>query len=94
MNAAPSYDAFLSYSRADAAIVHALAERLRGDGVAVWLDAWVIDPGAPIGLEIQRGLEASAVLLMCMSKEVSVYVMLTTAEQRPGWWRSRSQLLP
>ena len=63
-----TYDAFLSYSSKDSAIVHALAERLRDDGLEVWLDQWVIEPGAPIGLEIQRGLEASRVLLMCMSK--------------------------
>jgi small GTP-binding protein len=34
----------------------------------VWLDAWVIQPGDPISLKIQHGLEQSRTLLMCMSQ--------------------------
>ena len=63
------YDVFLSYSTKDAEIVHPLAERLKSDGVKVWLDKWSIDPGAMIGLEIQRGLENSRTLVMCMSPD-------------------------
>ena len=61
------YDVFLSYSSADKTVVHALAERLKKDGLRVWLDTWVIKPGNPIGLTIQRGLEQSRALVMCMS---------------------------
>nr|QNO48683.1 hypothetical protein AMAKCJMG_00017 [Methanosarcinales archaeon ANME-2c ERB4] len=61
------YDVFLSYSSQDKRIVHALAERLKQEGLRVWLDAWVIQPGAMIGLQIQHGLEKSRTLLMCMS---------------------------
>jgi hypothetical protein len=39
------YDVFLSYSSKDSEIVHALAERLKQDGLRVWLDAWAIQPG-------------------------------------------------
>ena len=39
------YDVFLSYSSRDRETVHPLAERLRGDGLRVWLDAWEIKPG-------------------------------------------------
>jgi small GTP-binding protein len=62
------YDVFLSYSSQDKQIVHALAERLKQEGLRVWLDAWAIQPGAMIGLAIQRGLEQSRTLLMCMSQ--------------------------
>ena len=62
-----TYDVFISYSSQDKAIVHSLAERLRDDGVNVWLDDWVLKPGDPISLKIQHGLEQSRVLLMCMS---------------------------
>lgn len=61
------FDVFLSYSSKDKEKVHALAERLKKDGLRVWLDAWAIQPGDSIPLKIQKGLERSRVLLMCMS---------------------------
>jgi hypothetical protein len=61
------YDVFLSYSTKDKEVVHDLAERLRNDGVRVWLDVWVIQPGDSIPLKIQQGIEQSRTLLMCMS---------------------------
>jgi WD40 repeat protein/transcription elongation factor Elf1 len=61
------YDVFLSYSFKDKGIVHPLAERLKQDGLRVWLDAWSIQPGDSIPLKIQHGLELSRTLLMCMS---------------------------
>ncbi len=63
-----TYDVFVSYSSKDKAVLHPLAERLRDDGLKVWLDEWVIQPGAMISREIQRGLESARVLLMCMSE--------------------------
>ena len=63
------FDVFLSYSSKDKEKVRALAERLKQDGLRVWLDAWVIRPGDSIPLKIQQGLEQSRVLLMCMSPE-------------------------
>jgi hypothetical protein len=61
------YDVFLSYSTKDKEKVHALAQRLKHDGLRVWLDAWAIRPGDLISLKIQQGLEQSRILLMCMS---------------------------
>jgi hypothetical protein len=61
------YDVFLSYSSKDKEIVHALAERLKKDGLRVWLDDWAIHPGDSIPLKIQQGIEQSRTLLMCMS---------------------------
>jgi WD40 repeat protein len=61
------YDVFLSYSSKDKVVVHSLAERLKRDGLRVWLDSWAIQPGDLIPLKIQHGLENSRTLLMCMS---------------------------
>ena len=63
------YDVFLSHSAADREVVHALAERLRGDGVRVWLDAWAIHPGDAIGMAIARGVKTSRTLVICMSPD-------------------------
>ena len=61
------FDVFLSYSLKDKKVVHELARRLKKDGLRVWLDEWEIQPGDIIPLKIQRGLELSRTLLMCMS---------------------------
>ena len=63
------YDVFLSHSKHDKPVVLALAERLREDGLKVWLDDWVIQPGDPIGLKIEEGLQNSRVLILCMSQD-------------------------
>lgn len=61
------YDVFFSYSSKDKNTVHALANRLKKDGLRLWLDEWEIQPGDSIPLKIQHGLEKSRILLMCMS---------------------------
>ena len=62
-----AYDVFLSHSSKDKAIVCAVAERLRADGLRVWLDDWEIRPGDSIPAKIEHGLEHSRVLVLCMS---------------------------
>ena len=52
-----SFDVFLSYSSKDKAVVRAVAERLRADGLRVWFDDG----------DIEEGLERSRVLVLCMS---------------------------
>ena len=61
------YDVLLSYTAKDKKIVHALAERLKKDGLRVWLDAWVVKPGDSIPMKIQHGVEKSRIMLLCMS---------------------------
>jgi hypothetical protein len=61
------YDVVLSYSAQDKAVVRAVAERLRADGVRVWLDEDQIKPGDSIPAKIEEGLEHSRVLVLCMS---------------------------
>lgn len=61
------YDAFLSHSSKDKAIVRAVAERLQADGLRVWLDEWVLKPGDNLPKKLDDGLEASRVLVLFMS---------------------------
>ncbi len=62
-----TYDVFLSHSSADDPTVLELAERLRKDGIKVWLDKWELKPGDSIPAKIEEGLERSRVLALCMS---------------------------
>jgi WD40 repeat protein len=62
-----THDVFLSHSSKDKAVVRALAERLRKDSLNVWFDEWEIQPGDSIPSKIEKGLESSRVLVLCMS---------------------------
>ncbi|WP_295444065.1 TIR domain-containing protein [uncultured Thiodictyon sp.] len=62
-----AFDVFLSHSSKDKPVVLELAERLRSDGLKVWLDDWEIRPGDSIPARIEDGLEHSRVLVLCMS---------------------------
>ncbi len=62
------YDVFLSHSSKDKHAVRELAGRLKRDGLRVWFDEWEIRPGDMIGRKIEEGLEASRVLVLCMSR--------------------------
>jgi len=62
-----SFDVFLSHNSKDKGRVRRLAERLRGAGVRVWFDEWVIRPGDDIYLSVERGLEAAQTLVLCLS---------------------------
>jgi hypothetical protein len=62
-----AYDVFLSHSSKDKAVVRAVAERLRADGLRVWFDEWEIKPGDSIPAKVDEGLEHSRVLVLCMS---------------------------
>ena len=61
------YDVFLSHSSKDKAVVRAVADRLRTDGLRVWLDDWELKPGDNVPAKIEEGLEQSRVLVLCMS---------------------------
>ena len=43
-----AFDVFLSHSSNDKAVVHAVAERLRADGLTLWFDEWELKPGDSI----------------------------------------------
>ncbi len=61
------FDVFLSHNQADKLRVRRLAERLKGAGLRVWWDEWVIQPGDIISLKVDEGLEQLRVLLLCLS---------------------------
>ena len=81
------FDVFLSYSSKDKAVVRAVAERLRADGLRVWFDEWVFKPGDSIPAKIEEGLEHSRVLVLCMSANAfgSDWAQL---EAGTCWWRN------
>ena len=62
-----AYDVFLSHNTADKPRVRHIAELLRAAGLKVWFDKWVIRPGDDIYMAIERGLEDSRTLILCMS---------------------------
>jgi len=59
MSADFQFDVFLSHSAKDKPVVRPLAERLRGDGLRVWFDEWMLKPGDSIPAKIEEGLEHS-----------------------------------
>jgi TIR domain-containing protein len=61
------YDVFLSHSSKDKAVVRKLAKRLKADGVDVWFDESELKPGDSIPHKIEKALEQSRVLVLCMS---------------------------
>ncbi len=67
MSASFKYDVFLSHSSTDTLAVRELAQRLKSDGLSVWLDEWQIQPGDMISLKIEQGLEQSRTLVLVMS---------------------------
>lgn len=75
------YDVFISHSAIDKSTVRELAERLKGDGLRVWLDEWEIKPGDMIGLKIDEGLEQSRTLLLVMSANASKSEWVTFESQ-------------
>jgi GTPase SAR1 family protein/DNA-directed RNA polymerase subunit RPC12/RpoP len=75
------YDVFVSHSSGDKPAVLELAERLKADGLRVWLDEWQIQPGDMIGLKINQGLEQSRILLLVMSANASESEWVTFESQ-------------
>jgi formylglycine-generating enzyme required for sulfatase activity len=53
------YDAFLSYNSHDRPAVNELAERLRGEGLALYLDEWELAPGRLFQRELAEALRDS-----------------------------------
>ncbi|HTS17261.1 MAG TPA: toll/interleukin-1 receptor domain-containing protein [Verrucomicrobiae bacterium] len=61
----------MSYSRKDKLVVRALAKRLKSSGLTVWLDEWEVRPGDEILGRIEEGMEASRVMVFCISRHTT-----------------------
>jgi len=79
---ASEFDVFLSHASADKAAVRELAERLEGDGLSVWLDAWVIQHGDNIALAIEKGLESPRTWVLVMSQATLASEWITLERHR------------
>src|SRR3569832_798649 len=64
----PRYDVFLSYASEDRAWCERLAERLRDDGIRVWVDFWELQPGDRLEVRVNEGLERSRKVVALISK--------------------------
>ena len=62
-----AFDVFLSHNAKDKPRVRKLAERLRDAGLRVWFDEWETKRGEKNRPAIERGLEESRALVLCMS---------------------------
>ncbi len=72
-----SFDVFLSHSHADAEIVESIATKLEDEaGFRVWLDKWVLVPGAHWQQEMTRGLEQAKTCAVCIGQSTPA-----------GWFR-------
>ncbi len=60
--------AFISYSHADDAVAHQLAEDLRENGVEVWADFWDLQPGESLVQKIfEEGIQNAEFFLILLS---------------------------
>jgi hypothetical protein len=50
-----THDVFLSHSAKDKAVVRAVAERLRSDGLRVWFEQWELKPEVPLAHRMGEG---------------------------------------
>lgn len=63
------FDVFFSYSSSDRARVTEIASRLRDEGVKIWLDHWSLKPGHKTVSEIDRAVQRSRLLVLCLSPD-------------------------
>lgn len=63
------WDVFLSHNSADKSRVRRLARELESRGVRVWFDEDAIPAGGSIPLMVERGLDGSRTMILCLSPE-------------------------
>ncbi|MBF0175807.1 MAG: AAA family ATPase [Magnetococcales bacterium] len=61
------YDVFFSYAHQDRARVLKLAERLKSDGLEVWIDVWKLRAGDSISEAVMEGLRNAKVAIVVLS---------------------------
>lgn len=65
----PGLDAFVSYSRRDAAVVLAIVRAAEAGGRSLWVDADDIPPAAPWRTELGTAIEAADAVVCCLSPD-------------------------
>src|SRR5438045_4019454 len=75
------YDVFISHSFKDKLAMRELAERLKVDGVRVWLAEWEIQPGDGIADKIDQGLAQSRALVLAASANAAELEWITFERQ-------------
>ena len=68
-----TYNVFLGHSSIDKDLVRPIAERLRNHGLRIWFDEWVLKPVDSTPTKIEKGLERSRVLVLCLSASAVGY---------------------
>ena len=81
------WDVFLSHSSLDKPRVARLAERLTGEGFKVWFDRDSIATAGDIVTEVERGLEKSRVLILCMTQ--AAFASVRRGHAHRVWCRDR-----
>ena len=83
-----SYDVFLSHASEDTAWCETLAERLRNDGVRVWLDKWELQPGDHLLARLNDGLKKSRKMVAVWSasyfRDDKVWTLAESFSQQHG----------
>lgn len=65
----PGFDVFLSHAHVDASTVEVLGARLMDEAnFRVWLDKWILVPGAHWQQEMARGLEQAKTCAVCIGQ--------------------------
>jgi two-component system, OmpR family, alkaline phosphatase synthesis response regulator PhoP len=62
------FDIFISYAQADRRRVWPLAERLRDEGLRIWIDKWELRGGDFLPEALDNGIQRSRHVLFCLSK--------------------------
>jgi class 3 adenylate cyclase/GTPase SAR1 family protein len=62
-----TFDVFLSHNNRDRAVVRRIAEKMRANGLRVWLDEWILRPGDDIYQALEEGLLESRTMVLCIS---------------------------
>ncbi|MCC6499695.1 MAG: toll/interleukin-1 receptor domain-containing protein [Anaerolineales bacterium] len=68
MNRSKQVRAFLIHAHSDQDEVHKLHQRLRRDGIDVWLDAANLQPGQDWQSEIRKAILTSDAVVVCLSR--------------------------
>ncbi|WP_213956691.1 MULTISPECIES: toll/interleukin-1 receptor domain-containing protein [unclassified Variovorax] len=80
-----NFDVFLSYHWRDHAAVEALAQRLRGAGLHVFLDRWYLTPGTSWVRSLEDTLSYCRAVAICTGSEMGSWQPGSNARLMRRW---------